>query len=99
MNVSEIHRMAALDDTALCAAMWRAHGLGLERVDGCVACLGTRPRFYPNVVTVDPKADPQDSDALDRQTDRACFWGPSSSRNARAGQPRLRAPVRCSLDL
>jgi hypothetical protein len=59
MNFSEIHRIAALDNAALCAAMWRAHGLGVERVDGCVACSGTPPRFYPNVVTVDPKIDPQ----------------------------------------
>ena len=40
--------------------MWRAHGLGAECVDGWVACSGTPPRFYPNVVTVNPKIDPQD---------------------------------------
>lgn len=51
--------MAALDNAALCAAMWRAHSLGVERVDGCVACSGTPPRFYPNVVTVDPRIDRQ----------------------------------------
>jgi len=60
MNVSEIHRLAALDNAALCAAMWRAHGLRAEHADGCVACSGTPPRFYPNVVTVDPTTDPQD---------------------------------------
>jgi len=59
MQVSEIHRLAALDNAAICAAMWQAHGLGVERVDGCVACSGTPPRFYPDVVTVDPNADPQ----------------------------------------
>ena len=52
--------MAALDNAALCAAMWRAHGLGVERVNGCVTCSGTPPRFFPNVVTVDPGIDPQD---------------------------------------
>ncbi len=57
MIVPEIHRLAALDNAALCAAMWRAHGLGVERGAGCVACAGTPPRFYPNVVTVDPTAD------------------------------------------
>jgi hypothetical protein len=60
MNVSEIHRAAALDNAALCAAIWRVHGLGVERVNGCVACSGTPPRFYPNVVTVDPTVDAQD---------------------------------------
>ena len=57
MNVSEIHRTAALDNAALCAAMWRAHGLGVERINDCVACSGRPPRFYPNVVTVDPAVD------------------------------------------
>ena len=59
-DVSEIHRTAALDNAALCAAMWRAHRLGVERVNGCFACSGTPPRFYPNVVTVDPTVDAQD---------------------------------------
>jgi hypothetical protein len=40
--------------------MWRTHGLGAEQVNGCVACSGTPPRFYPNVVTVDPTIDAQD---------------------------------------
>ena len=52
--------MAALDNAALCAAMWRTHGLGVERAEGCLACSGTPPRFYPHIVTVDPKVDPQD---------------------------------------
>jgi hypothetical protein len=57
---SEIQRLAATDNAALCAAMWRAHGLAVERGAGCVACAGTPPRFYPNVVTVDPTTDPRD---------------------------------------
>lgn len=60
MSVSEIHQVAALDNAALCTAMWRAHGLGVEIVEGCVACSGTPPRFYPNIVTVNSDADPQD---------------------------------------
>jgi hypothetical protein len=60
MKISVIHRMAALDNAALCAAMWRAHGLGVARVDGCVACSGTPPRLYPNVVTVDPDVGRRD---------------------------------------
>lgn len=59
MVISRFHRMAALDNAALCAAMWRAHGLGVEHVDGYAACAGTPPRFYPNLVTVDPEIDPQ----------------------------------------
>lgn len=38
--------------------MWRAHGHGIERGDGFLACTGIAPRFYPNVVTVDPATDP-----------------------------------------
>lgn len=65
--------MAALDNAALCAAMWRAHGLDVERVDGCVACSGTPPRFYPNVVTVDPKIEPRDQlRSIAERTARAC---------------------------
>jgi hypothetical protein len=64
--------MAALDNATLCASMWRAHGLGVEHVDGCVACSGTPPRFYANVVTVDPKVDPRDQMRLiAERTERA----------------------------
>jgi hypothetical protein len=89
--------MAALDNAALCAAMWRAHGLGVERVDGCVACSGTRPRFYPNVVTVDPKVDPQDRMRLIAHGQSALL-GPSSSRTV-TGRLRWTASTssRCSM--
>jgi hypothetical protein len=60
MTLAERRRVAVLDNAALCVAMWRAHGLEVERVDGCVACSGTPPRFYPHVVTVDPTVDPRD---------------------------------------
>ena len=60
MDISAIRRAAALDNAELCAAMWRAHGLGVERFDGCVASTGTPPKFYPNVVTVDPAVDTRD---------------------------------------
>lgn len=60
MHVSDFHRLAALDNASLCAAMWRAHGLSVERACGYVACSDTPPRFYPNVVTVDPAVDTRD---------------------------------------
>ncbi len=60
MTIVERRQMAVLDNAAFCAAMWRAHGLAAERIDGCVACSGPAPRFYPNVITVDPLACPQD---------------------------------------
>ncbi len=60
MSVSDVHRMAARDNAALCIAMWRAHRLGVERFNGCVACAGTPPRLYPHIVTADPDVDPRD---------------------------------------
>ena len=54
MTVSELRQAAVLDNAALCTAMWRAHGLRVERVGGCVACSDTPPPLYPNVITVDP---------------------------------------------
>jgi hypothetical protein len=57
MIVSEFHKKAALDNAVLCAAIWRAHGLGVEQIGGCSVCSGTPPRFYPNIVTTDPSAD------------------------------------------
>ena len=59
VKVSDIHRLAALDNAGLCAAMWRAHGLGVELGDGFLACSGPPPRFYPNVVTIEPATSPQ----------------------------------------
>ncbi len=59
VTVSDIHRLAALDNAALCQAMWRAHGLGVERGDGFLAGSGTPPRFYPNVVTIEPETSTQ----------------------------------------
>ena len=58
MNVLESHRIAAVDNAALCAAMWRAHGLEVEAGDGFVACSGPPPPLYPDAVTVDPRCDP-----------------------------------------
>jgi hypothetical protein len=59
MNVSEIHRMAALDNAALCAAMWRVTRPWRGSCGRLRRVLGNAPRFYPNVFTVDPKIDPQ----------------------------------------
>ena len=53
----ELQRLAALDNAAWCLAMWRAHGLEVQRALGMTMCQGTPPRFYPNAVTFDPAAD------------------------------------------
>lgn len=39
--------------------MWKAHGLPVEQRHGLWFCDQETPQFYPNVVTVDPDADPQ----------------------------------------
>ena len=56
----EVQRLAALDNASLCDAMWRSHGLTVVHGPGCVACVGPAPRFYPNLVTVDPDASADD---------------------------------------
>jgi hypothetical protein len=71
MKASQIHRLAALDNARLCAAMWRAHGLAVERGAGLLACAGTPPRFYPHVVTIDPQAD--DQSQMDEIAERAAL--------------------------
>jgi hypothetical protein len=64
MKVSDHHRLAALDNAELCAAMWHAHGHTVEETHGLIACSGTAPRLYPNVVTVDPGFSPADQTRL-----------------------------------
>jgi hypothetical protein len=54
--------IAAANNAEWCAAVWRSHGLDVERGEGLWFCRSETPRFYPNVVTVDLNADP------DRQT-------------------------------
>ena len=56
----EVQKLAALDNATLCEAMWRSHGLNVEEGPGCVACVGPAPRFYPNLVTIDPEASADD---------------------------------------
>ena len=50
--------IAALNNAEWCAAIWRSHGLPVETAQGLWFCPSPTPRYYPNVVTVDPLADP-----------------------------------------
>jgi hypothetical protein len=52
--------IAARNNAEWCAAVWKAHGLPVEQRHGLWFCGEETPQFYPNVVTVDPDADPQD---------------------------------------
>ena len=53
-----------MDDNHTCAggsdpqAVWRSHGLTVERSEGLYFCRSETPRFYPNLVTIDPDCDP-----------------------------------------
>lgn len=49
--------MAAVNNAEWCASVWRSHGLTVERSEGLYFCRSETPRFYPNVVTVDPSWD------------------------------------------
>ena len=51
--------LAARNNAEWCAAVWKAHGLAVEQRHGLWFCAVETPQFYPNVVTVDPAADPQ----------------------------------------
>lgn len=51
--------IAARNNAEWCAAVWKAHGLPVERAHGLWFCVEETPQFYPNVVTVDPDADLQ----------------------------------------
>ena len=50
---------AALNNAEWCAAVWRSHGLPVERAQGLWFCAGATPQYYPNIVTVDRTADPK----------------------------------------
>ena len=50
---------AAMNNAEWCAAVWRSFGLPVRRECGLWFCERETPRFYPNVVTVDPSADPK----------------------------------------
>ena len=56
--------LAAANNAAWCAAVWRAHGLAVERQSGMLICLAETPRFYPNAVTLDPGHDTTEQRAL-----------------------------------
>jgi hypothetical protein len=49
-------RAAALNNAEWCAAVWRSHGLPVERANGMWFCPRLTPRFYPNVVTIDAES-------------------------------------------
>lgn len=50
--------IAARNNAEWCAAVWKAHGLTVGQRHGLWFCAEETPQFYPNVVTVDPAADP-----------------------------------------
>ncbi len=56
--------MVALNNAEWCAAVWRSHGLPVERTQGMWFCPVPTPRYYPNVVTVDAGAEPAEQTAL-----------------------------------
>lgn len=49
--------LAAINNAAWCAAMWRSHGLPVEQSCGMWFTRSVPPRFYPNAVTVDRSTD------------------------------------------
>lgn len=53
-----LDQIAARNNAAWCAAVWRSHALPVEVGPGLVACPARTPRFYPNVVTIDRDASP-----------------------------------------
>ena len=48
------NEIAAINNAEWCAAVWRAYGLPVARRSGMLICPLETPRFYPNVVTIDP---------------------------------------------
>ena len=56
--------IAAANNAAWCAAVWRSHGLPVEQAQGFWFTRRPRPPLYPNVVTVDPAAYPLDQAVL-----------------------------------
>jgi hypothetical protein len=48
---------AALNNARWCAAVWRSHGLRVEQALGLWICERETPQYYPNVVSVDLRAD------------------------------------------
>ena len=56
--VADRGAIAARNNAEWCAAVWKAHGLTVGQRHGLWFCAEETPQFYPNVVTVDPGADP-----------------------------------------
>jgi hypothetical protein len=51
------NRIAALNNAEWCAAVWRSHGLSVGQAHGLWFCPHPTPRYFPNVVTIEPGAD------------------------------------------
>jgi len=60
----DLDQIAARNNAAWCASVWRSHGLQVEDGPGLVLCAARTPRYYPNVVTVDRAANPADQVAM-----------------------------------
>ena len=58
MMQDDCTEVAALNNAEWCAAVWRSHGLPVEQAHGMWFCHYPTPQYYPNVVTVDPGAEP-----------------------------------------
>jgi hypothetical protein len=58
LDDERLSQIAASNNAEWCASVWRSHGLTVERGEGLWFCRSETPRFYPNVVTVDPSSDP-----------------------------------------
>lgn len=56
--VADRGAIAARNNAEWCAAVWKAHGLTVGQRHGLWFCAEETPQYYPNVVTVDPGADP-----------------------------------------
>lgn len=50
--------VAAVNNAEWCAAVWRSHGLSVQKSHGMWFCPRPVPQYYPNVVTVDAESDP-----------------------------------------
>lgn len=66
--------VAARNNAEWCAAVWKAHGLPARQRHGLWFCAEETPQFYPNVVTVEPDADPQaQTNFIQELADRSAF--------------------------
>jgi hypothetical protein len=57
-------RIAALNNAEWRAAVWRSHGLSVGQAHGMWFCPHPTPRYFPNVVTIEPGAESAKQSAL-----------------------------------